>query len=172
MVGRINSIRLRFDTFLLSERNRAPITGMSPSSGTLSAVSVTVLSSSPPTTTVSPLPTSTALFTVRVLKVAPRSLLVLEAESATLDTSCSISSSTASPSLICGFTFSLMPTVLRSTVLKMLSPEVVCEPVNTGTSWPTLKVACILSRVTMLGVARISFLVLLERAVSSIAQFP
>ncbi|STV62874.1 Uncharacterised protein [Klebsiella pneumoniae subsp. pneumoniae] len=44
----------------------------------------------------------------------PRSLLVLEAESATLDTSCSISSSTASPSLICGFTFSLMPTVLRS----------------------------------------------------------
>ncbi len=53
---------------LLSERNRAPITGMSPSSGTLSAVSVTLLSSSPPTTTVSPLPTSTALFTVRVLK--------------------------------------------------------------------------------------------------------
>ena len=157
---------------MLVERNSAPITGISPSRGTLSAVSETLLSSSPPTTTVSPLPTSTALLTVRVLKVAPRSELVLEAASATLETSCSISSRTESPSLICGFTFSLMPTVLRSTVLKMLSPEVVCEPVSTGTSWPTLKVASMLSRVTILGVARISFLVLLERAVNSIAQLP
>ncbi|MNC50377.1 hypothetical protein D3C75_996150 [compost metagenome] len=65
-----------------------------------------------------------------------------------------------------------MPTVLRSTVLKILSPDVVCEPERTGTSWPTLNVASMLSSVTMLGVARMSFLLLLESAVSSMAQLP
>ena len=37
------------------------------------------------------------------------------------------------------------------------------EPLCTGTSWPTLKEASLLSMVTILGVERMSFLVLVER---------
>ncbi|MNT23729.1 hypothetical protein D3C72_1591600 [compost metagenome] len=46
------------------------------------------------------------------------------------------------------------------------------EPLCTGTSWPTLKEASLLSMVTMLGVERMSFLVLVESAVTSMAQSP
>jgi fatty acid-binding protein DegV len=43
---------------------------------------------------------------------------------------------------------------------------------KTGTSCPTLKDASLLSSVTMLGVARMSFLLLLASAVSSTPQSP
>ena len=47
----------------------------------------------------------------------------------------------------------MMPTFFLSTVLKgLLLLEPTVEPVNTGTSWPTMKKASWLSSVVMLGV--------------------
>ncbi|MNG05668.1 hypothetical protein D3C84_888720 [compost metagenome] len=90
---------------------------MSPSSGTLETCSLVCSSIRPPSTTVSPLLTSTAFLTVRVSKVGPRLAVPAAWAWATLETSCSMLSKTESPSLIWGVTTSLVPTVLRSMVL-------------------------------------------------------
>ena len=60
-----------------------------------------------------------------------------------LFTSCSMSSTTESPSFTCGVTVRVMPTFCRSMVWKgfcapLLAPVFVKEPVMKGTCWPTV----------------------------------
>ena len=66
----------------------------------------------PPSTSIWPSSTSTVVLMDRLLVIRPVVWLSL----ATLDASCSMSSWTVSPSLICGFTLRINPTSWRSMV--------------------------------------------------------
>ena len=94
---------------------------------------------------------------MRLFVVGPLGAATVDA--CTLETSWKMVSLTVPFSLICGLTFSVKPTSLRSTVWNGLTvlplvPVLVKLPVTKGTFWPTTILASSLSSATRLGVDR------------------
>lgn len=108
---------------------------------------------------------STVFWIVRVLNVG--SSVELE-EELMLEIFCFILSNIVLFLLICGVILSFVFIVLRSTVLKMLFFEVVCDLDSIGIFCFMLKDVSLLFSVTMFGVVRMLFLLLLVSVVSSI----
>ena len=100
---------------VLRTRNRPPMTGILPSTGTRDSLSVSRSSIRPPSTIMPPSSTSTRVEMVRLL--VTRSVVDTWAAAAAMpEASCSILSRIVSSSVICGVIFRMLPTSLRSMV--------------------------------------------------------
>ena len=138
---------------LPSERKSRPAIGMSPSSGTFDWRTVSVCSTRPPRTMISPSSARTLAVISRLSRMKSGVSVPMLPEM--LETSWRMSRRTVSFSPMRGVTSSWMPTSWRSTVRKGF--ELAWSrtwPVVIGTSWPTMRAEVALFKVMPKGVDR------------------
>ena len=133
---------------------------MSPRRGIWLTLFVNVSCIIPPSTTVSPLFTTTLVFADRFVVVGPTWLAFSRESAATADDSWKMSRLTKSLSRMWGVSRSVMPTSFRSTVLMVLARfvESLAWLVMNGTFEPTTISASLLSRVSRCGEERMLML--------------
>ncbi len=165
--GRRKTSKLLFCREPLRDLNRLPSSGIAPSTGTRSSLSVTVSCIRPPSTMMPP-------SSIRMVVLIERLLVEMSAESASFapgeESSCSILSWMASPSLMCGVTLRMVPTSSRWMVSNGLvvpltaAVELVYWPVISGISCVTFTSASSLFMVMTRGVEMMLLVPSLRRA--------